>query len=82
MRLDYRDDGVGLSPEARERVFDPFFTTDLQRGMGLGMHLVYNLITHRLGGSIQCCGPEPGAGQGAHFLIRVPWQDESKEVPS
>lgn len=69
--LDYRDDGVGLPIEARQHIFDPFFTTDMQHGMGLGMHLVYNLITHRLGGSIQCCAE--AAGEGAHFLIRVPW---------
>ncbi len=69
LTVDYRDDGVGLAPEVREHVFDPFFTTDLQRGMGLGMHLVYNLITHRLGGSIQCRS-EPGTG--VEFLIRVP----------
>lgn len=69
LRLDYRDDGVGLSPEALARIFDPFFTTDLQHGMGLGMHLVYNLITHRMGGNIQC---ESRLGCGVHFHIELP----------
>ena len=68
-RVDYRDDGVGLAPETLARVFDPFFTTDLQHGMGLGMHLVYNLITHRMGGSIQC---ESQPSQGVHFHIEIP----------
>lgn len=69
LRLDYRDDGVGLTPEALARIFDPFFTTDLQHGMGLGMHLVYNLITHRMGGSIQC---ESTQGNGVCFHIEIP----------
>lgn len=69
LTLDYADDGVGLSAEVQVRIFDPFFTTDLQHGMGLGMHLVYNLVSHRLGGSIACDG---ASGQGAHFHIETP----------
>lgn len=69
LRIDYRDDGVGMSPEALARVFDPFFTTDLQNGMGLGMHLVYNLITHLMGGSIKC---ESQPGRGVCFHIELP----------
>lgn len=69
LSLCYEDDGRGMSPEIHARLFDPFFTTDLQEGMGLGMHLVYNLITHRLGGTIQC---ETQLGGGARFFIEVP----------
>jgi len=69
LRVDYHDDGAGLSPEALARIFDPFYTTDLQQGMGLGMHLVYNLVTHRMRGNIQC---ESTPGHGAHFLIEIP----------
>ncbi len=69
LRVDYRDDGAGMSPEVLARVFDPFFTTDLQHGMGLGMHLVYNLITHLMGGGISC---ESELGSGAHFHIELP----------
>ena len=68
--VDYRDDGAGMTPETLARVFDPFYTTDLQQGMGLGMHLVYNLITHRMGGQIQC---ESVPGEGVHFRIEVPF---------
>jgi signal transduction histidine kinase len=67
--VSYRDDGVGLSPEVKAHVFDPFFTTDMQHGMGLGMHLVHNLVTHRLGGTISC---ESSVGQGVQFEIEVP----------
>ncbi|NVO04967.1 MAG: DUF1638 domain-containing protein [Rhodoferax sp.] len=71
LRMVYADDGKGLSAEASQRIFDPFFTTDMQSGMGLGMHLVYNLITQRMGGSIRV---DPQHGQGARFLIEVPTQ--------
>ncbi|WP_052808214.1 ATP-binding protein [Methyloterricola oryzae] len=69
LMVDYWDDGVGLSESAKTRIFDPFFTTDLQRGMGLGMHLVYNLITHRFGGSIVC---DHSVSRGVHFHIETP----------
>jgi len=69
----YSDDGKGLTAQARKRIFDPFFTTDLQNGMGLGMHLVYNLITQRMGGTIAC---EESTEKGAHFHIAVPVKQE------
>ncbi|BAL27132.1 sensor histidine kinase [Azoarcus sp. KH32C] len=69
LRVDYRDDGCGMDATTRARIFDPFFTTDLQHGMGLGMHLVYNLVTHRMGGNIQC---DSQRGYGAHFVIEIP----------
>jgi signal transduction histidine kinase len=69
LQIDYRDDGVGMSPQVLARVFDPFFTTDPQNGMGLGMHVVYNLITHRIGGSITC---ESQPGSGVCFHIELP----------
>ncbi|HET9033489.1 MAG TPA: two-component regulator propeller domain-containing protein [Dokdonella sp.] len=51
--IDYRDNGKGMDEVARARIFDPFFTT--RRGVGgsgLGMHIVYNLVTQVLGGTI------------------------------
>ena len=51
--IDYRDNGKGMDEAARARIFDPFFTTRRgQGGSGLGMHIVYNLVTQVLGGSI------------------------------
>ena len=67
----YGDDGNGLSAEASQRIFDPFFTTDMQSGMGLGMHLVYNLITQRMGGRISV---DPHVLSGVRFLMEVPTQ--------
>ncbi|MEO7757513.1 MAG: HAMP domain-containing sensor histidine kinase, partial [Dokdonella sp.] len=66
--IDYADDGRGMEEAVRTRVFEPFFTTRRgQGGSGLGMHIVYNLVTQVLHGSIDC---QSSPGQGAHFRIR------------
>ena len=68
--LHYSDDGRGIAPEHLARVFDPFFTT--KRGIGgsgLGLHIVYNLVTQLLGGTIHVAS-EPG--KGASFVISLP----------
>lgn len=66
----FRDDGVGISEQYRERVFDPFFTTKLgQGGSGLGMHIVYNLVTGVLGGKISL---HSTPGQGTSLIMILP----------
>ncbi|WP_027184050.1 hybrid sensor histidine kinase/response regulator [Desulfovibrio inopinatus] len=68
--IDYADTGKGIPPDIIPQIFDPFFTTNRQSGRsGLGMHIVYNIVTHRLKGSVVCKDRPP---QGAHFLITVP----------
>jgi signal transduction histidine kinase len=68
--IDYRDDGAGMAEDVRRRVFEPFYTTRRgQGGSGLGMHIVYNLVTRALRGSIAC---ESQPGQGCRFLLRFP----------
>jgi len=68
--LTYRDDGRGMTPDVREKIFDPFFTTNRSNGgTGLGMHIVFNLVTQSLGGSILC---ESAPGQGTTFYIELP----------
>lgn len=68
--LVYRDDGVGIEPANLARVFEPFFTTRRgSGGSGLGLHVVHNLVTERLGGSI-AVKSEPG--HGVEFTVRFP----------
>lgn len=70
IRLTFSDDGRGMSPEVRRRAFDPFFTTRRgQGGSGLGLHIVYNLVTQRLRGSIEVTCPAAG---GTVFTLDLP----------
>jgi signal transduction histidine kinase len=53
LKIIYTDNGKGISDTIAKRIFDPFVTTKRgQGGSGLGMHLVYNLVTQALAGSI------------------------------
>jgi signal transduction histidine kinase len=68
--LRFRDDGVGMSPEVKRQAFDPFFTTRRGAGgTGLGLNIVANIVTRRLGGRIYL-DTEPG--QGSTFRIVLP----------
>lgn len=65
-----RDHGVGMSPEHAKDLFTPFFTTGRSKGgTGLGMAIVYNLITTVLGGSIDV---ESTLGEGTRIVFRLP----------
>ncbi|MEF8734868.1 MAG: PAS domain S-box protein [Candidatus Accumulibacter meliphilus] len=68
--LRYRDNGKGIPADTLNRIFEPFFTTRLgQGGSGLGLYIVYNLVTAVLGGSIEVDSPP---GQGASFTLTLP----------
>ncbi|MFZ6676127.1 PAS domain-containing sensor histidine kinase [Undibacterium sp. Xuan67W] len=68
--LDYRDNGQGMGADTLAHLFDPFFTTKLgQGGSGLGLYIVYNLVTGVLGGRITV---NSSPGEGAHFTIVLP----------
>ncbi|MES2070581.1 MAG: ATP-binding protein [Pseudomonadota bacterium] len=64
------DNGRGIPEENLGRIFDPFFTTKLgQGGSGLGLNIVYNLVTGVLGGNIVV---DSKPGEGARFTIILP----------
>ncbi len=66
----YKDSGCGISEENIEHIFDPFFTTKRgQGGSGLGLQIVYNLVTQTLCGKIRC---QSAPGEGAKFKIKFP----------
>lgn len=63
----FSDNGVGMSSETVRKIFEPFYTTKRNSGgSGLGMHIVYNLVTHKLKGSIKCISQ---LGNGSQFVI-------------
>ena len=67
--IEISDDGRGMSPEHLARAFDPFFTTKLgQGGSGLGLHIVYNLVTGLLHGQVSLSSE---LGQGTMFSIAL-----------
>ncbi len=64
------DTGVGIQPEFRPRLFEPFFTTRRsQGGVGLGLHMVFNIVTSVLGGRITV---ESEPRQGSRFMVTMP----------
>lgn len=66
----YSDNGVGMDENVRKKVFYPFFTTKRrQGGSGLGMYIVYNIVTEKLQGRIECVS-QPG--NGTQFIINIP----------
>jgi two-component system, NtrC family, sensor kinase len=66
----YRDNGCGIADDIRPKIFEPFFTTARRTGgSGLGLSIVYNLVTQKLGGEIIL---GENQAQGASFHIKVP----------
>ncbi len=55
IELTFEDDGVGIKKEYLSKLFNPFFTTKRgDGGTGLGLHIVYNIVTHKLKGKVSC----------------------------
>jgi two-component system cell cycle sensor histidine kinase/response regulator CckA len=68
-RLTIRDNGMGITPEVRERIFEPFFTTkDVGQGTGLGLATVWHLVT-AVSGRIEV---ESIRGEGTAFHVYLP----------
>lgn len=66
----YADNGNGMNEEALGKLFDPFYTTKRgQGGSGLGTHIIYNLVTGLLGGTIKASSIQ---GQGLQYALRFP----------
>ena len=67
IRIVYKDYGKGIKKENLNKIFDPFFTTNRNKGgTGLGLNIIYNIITTQLKGNISCDSQE---GAGVKFII-------------
>ena len=79
IRLTVRDNGMGMKPDVRERIFEPFYTTkEVGKGTGLGLATVWHLVT-RLGGKIAV---ESEADKGSAFHVWLPVTAAKPTAPS
>jgi signal transduction histidine kinase len=70
VEIEFSDDGEGMSEDTQRKAFDPFFTTRRnQGGTGLGLHIVYNIVTRRLGGRLALTS---ALDRGTTFRITLP----------
>jgi signal transduction histidine kinase len=70
LEIIFADNGAGMTPDVQRQAFDPFFTTRRNEGgTGLGLHIVYNLVTQQLGGRMML---DSRPGQGTTFRIIIP----------
>lgn len=68
--FEYKDNGQGMNESQKEKIFDPFFTTMRGKGgTGLGMSIVFNLVTQTLQGQVDL-NSEPG--KGVTFIMTLP----------
>jgi signal transduction histidine kinase len=70
VEIAFADDGVGMGEDVLRHVFEPFFTTKRgDGGTGLGLHIVHNLVSFRLGGRIVAASTP---GRGTRFTMVLP----------
>jgi PAS domain S-box-containing protein len=70
VEIQFSDNGCGMSADVRRQAFNPFFTTRRKSGStGLGLHIVHNIVTNRLGGQLNV---DSLSGAGTKFQIILP----------
>ncbi|KUI97537.1 hypothetical protein VRK_31000 [Vibrio sp. MEBiC08052] len=75
--LEYLDNGIGIPEDLHQKIFEPFYTTQRGRGgSGLGLSLVFNLVTQQLQGTLQFSSTP---GQGLHYWFKLPKQLKIKK---
>ena len=74
------DDGVGMTSDVLRHAFDPFFTTRRNAGgTGLGLHIVYNIVSNQLGGRLAL---DSKLGRGTTLRMTLPRRAPRKPVES
>ena len=70
------DNGSGMSESVRDRIFNPFFTTEpVGKGTGLGLSISYKIVTERHRGTIWC---DSAPGLGTKLVVKLPIQQYKK----
>ena len=69
LKIEYKDTGKGIKATSLEHIFEPFYTTNKKSGTGLGLHIVYNLVTQKLMGAISC---RSKINTETKFIIEIP----------
>lgn len=76
--ISFSDNGAGIPAKNLSRIFEPFFTTKLgQGGSGLGLNIVYNIVTGILEGEISV---KSMPGEGTCFYLVLPLKVQSREI--
>jgi signal transduction histidine kinase len=66
----FSDNGCGMSADVGRQAFNPFFTTRRETGStGLGLHIVHNIVTNRLGGQLNV---DSAPGEGTKIRVILP----------
>jgi len=70
VEINIRDNGVGIPPEIKDKLFQPFFTTKpTGEGTGLGLSISYDIVTQEHGGTISV---DSQIGEFTEFKVRLP----------
>ncbi len=77
LELSVADNGCGIGPELRERIFEPYFTTrEKEQGTGMGLAMLHGIVK-RHGGTIEV---ESELGEGATFRVFLPVSKETTSM--
>lgn len=69
--LSFKDNGIGITPDIKDKIFEPFFTTKKQgEGSGLGLDIVKKIVEKHDG----IISVESNLGEGANFIIKLPME--------
>jgi C4-dicarboxylate-specific signal transduction histidine kinase len=78
----FSDDGCGMNASVLHQAFNPFFTTRRDRGcIGLGLHIVHNMVTNRLGGTLRLDSKPNGGTRVQMILPRMAPNDVANAAP-